>query len=206
MNADYVCDGQMNLFEWLHQQAMPLQEESPILLHPGDKVYLVVRGDIEEHTVINRTWELAGGDRGYDLDSWQTWNSKIGRTTFTSYEDAEKAANEYIATNVSDVILAKDIKPVKVVAYSYAGYEDDVIDYYAILEDGNIYYRYGSLYEHIGTDIEIKKFEKDMADTIKNHKDIIILEDYNPIFKNMYKVDNKDNWLYAAARYQYFYL
>ena len=45
-----------------------------------------------------------------------------------------------------------------------------------------------------------------MADTIKNHKDIIILEDYNPIFKNMYKVDNKDNWLYAAARYQYFYL
>lgn len=206
MNADYICDGQMNLFEWLHQQAMPLQEESPILLHPGDKVYLVVRGDIEEQTVLDRTWELSGGDRGYDLDHWQTWNSKIGKTTFTSFEDAEKAANEYIAANANDVILAKDIKSVKVVAYSYAGYEDDVIDYYAILESGNIYYNYGCLYEHIGTDIEIKKFEENMANNIKNHKDINILEDYKPTFKNMYKVDKKDNWLYAAARYQYFYL
>lgn len=206
MKADYVCDGQMNLFEWLHQQAMPLQEESPILLHPGDKVYLVVRGDIEEHTVLDRTWSLSGGNRGYALDDYTTWNDRIGITTFTSYEDAEKAANEYITTNATDVILAKDIKPVKVVAYSHAGYEDDVINYYAILEDGNIYYRYGSLYEHIGIDTEIKKFEKDMADTIKNHKDITILEDYKPIFKNMYKVDKKDNWLYAAARYQYYHL
>lgn len=204
MNANYVCDGQMNLFEWLHQQAMPLQEESPILLHPGDKVYLVVRGDIEEHTVLDRTWSLSGGNRGYDLDHWQTWNSKIGKTTFTCYEDAEKTANEYIAANENDVILAKDIKPVKVVAYSYAGYEDDVIDYYAILEDGNIYYSYGSMYEHIGTDAEIKKFEQGMAESIKNHKNITILEDYKPTFKNMYKVDKKDSWLYAAARYQYF--
>ncbi len=204
MNADYVCDGQMNLFEWLHQQAMPLQEESPILLHPGDKVYLVVRGDIEEHTVLDRTWELSGGDRGYDLDHDMTWNCRIGKTTFTDFKDAEKVANEYIAAN--DVILAKDIKTVKVVAYSHAGYEDDVINYYAILENGNIYYSYGCIYEHIGTDTEIKKFEVGMANDIKNHKDITILEDYKPTFKNMYKVDKKDNWLYAAARYQYFEL
>lgn len=68
MNANYICDGQMSIFDLLRKE----EPKSPILLHPGDKVYLVVRGDIEEHTVLNRTWELSGGDRGYDLDSWQT--------------------------------------------------------------------------------------------------------------------------------------
>ena len=204
MNADYVCDGQMNLFEWLHQQAMPLQEESPILLHPGDKVYLVVRGDIEEHTVLNRTWELSGSDRGYDLDHWTTWNSKIGRTTFTSYKDAKKAANEYITTNATDVILAKDIKPVKVVAYSYIYYEHEIIYFYAILEDGTVYRHSDGIYEHIGKDAkyEINYFEERM----NMKKDITILEDYKPTFNNMYKVDKNDNWLYAAARYQWFSL
>jgi len=203
MNADYICDGQMSIFDLLRKE----EPKSPILLHPGDKVYLVVRGDIEEHTVLNRTWGLSGGDRGYDLDSWQTWNSKIGRTTFTSYEDAEKAASEYIATNATDVILAKDIKPVKVVAYSYIFYEREIIYFYAILDDGTVYRHSDGTYDHISKDAEyeINYFEERMNMT-KDRTDITILEDYKPTFKNMYKIDKKDNWLYAAARYQYFLL
>ena len=55
--------GQINLFDIFKNEP----EEAPILLNPGQIVYIVVRGDIEKYKVSDRTWNLSGGNRGYDL-------------------------------------------------------------------------------------------------------------------------------------------
>ena len=191
------CEGQMNLMDLLVPETTP--NEAPVMLTEGQKVYKVVRGDVYEHTVGGRTWNCGNNNRGYDLDYDTTWNTQIGRYVFTDRESADKVAAQYLEENLQH-ILGKDIRTTEVVAYRVWPNERDVIQWYAVLENGDIYFCYGSKYEHIGKKKEIKQFEENREYYISSDG-YTELQDYKPEFKNMYKCDKSDAWLYAEARY-----
>ncbi len=191
------CEGQMNLMDLLAPETTP--NEAPVMLTEGQKVYKVVRGDVYEHTVGGRTWTCGNNNRGYDLDYDTTWNTQIGRYVFTDRESADKVAAQYLEENLQH-ILGKDIRTTEVVAYRVCPSERDVIQWYAVLENGDIYFHYGSKYEHIGKKKEIKQFEENRKYYIGSDG-YTELQDYKPEFKNMYKCDKSDDWLYAEARY-----
>lgn len=66
------CEGQISIMDLL--APVIRTAEIPCLLHEGQTVYKVVRGDVETHTVQKRTWTCGGNNRGYDLDGDVTWN------------------------------------------------------------------------------------------------------------------------------------
>ena len=83
--------GQINLFDIFKEEP----KESPVLLNPGQIVYLVVRGDIEPYKVSDRSWDIQGTNTGYDLfniesntNSNVTWNVNINKDTFTDKDSA----------------------------------------------------------------------------------------------------------------------
>lgn len=191
------CEGQMNLMDLLVPETTP--NEAPVMLTEGQKVYKVVRGDVYEHTVGGQTWNCGNNNRGYDLDYDTTWNTQIGRSVFNDRESADKVAAQYLEENLQH-ILGKDIRTTEVVAYRVCPNERDVIQWYAVLEDGDIYFHYGSKYDHIGKKTEIKQFEENRKYYIGSDG-YTELQDYKPEFKNMYKCDKSDAWLYAEARY-----
>lgn len=192
-----------DLFNFMSPQVK--KEEPPILLHEGQKVYKVVRGDVEEHIVTGeKSWVCGENNRGYRLKRisgcWDvTWNRSIGVNVFTDLQEANVKAEKYIAEN--DCILAGNIKAKAVVAYRYLYDGREIIQYYAVLDDEAVYFHYASQYRHIGKKKEIIQFEKDRE---KNRKreEYEEIEDYQPVFANMYKCKN-DSWIYAEAKYQY---
>lgn len=198
------CYGQMSLMEFF--MSIDHKNEPPILLSEGQTVYKVVRGDIETHIVTGETWECGGGNRGYRLKRidgcWDcTWNTQINQTVLTDLEAAKRVAELYLAKN--EHILANDIHAIKVVAYSHKYNGSEIINFYATLKDGNVYYHYGSMYEHIGKKDEIKKFEEGRREYI-NSQEYAELENYQPEYANMYKCTKGDKeWIYAAARYEF---
>lgn len=193
-----------DLFNFMSPQVK--KEEPPILLHEGQKVYKVVRGDVEEHIVTGKkSWVCGENNRGYWLKKisgcWDvTWNSSIGVNVFTDLQEANAKALEYIAEN--DCILSGEIKAKEVVAYKYVYDGREIRRFYAVLDDGSVYYDYGSMYAHIGTEKEIKEFEIEKVDNRKRHSDYEEITDYKPVFANMYKC-KYGTWKYAEARYQY---
>lgn len=198
------CDGQMSLMDFI----MPIvpQNEPPILLSEGDTVYKVIRGDIETCVVTCDTWNCGGGDRGYRLNRINgfhdcAWNTQINKVIFANLEDARRVAEQYLSKN--EHILAQDIHYTKVVAYKYQYRGREITEHYSILENGNVYFHYGGMYEHIGKEKEIKDFEI----VRNNHVDsngYAELRDYQPEYANMYKCTKGDKkWLYAAARYEF---
>lgn len=192
------CEGQMSLMDLLAPVAT--DNEPPRLLSAGQTVYKVVRGDVEECIVGERTWACGEGNRGYDLDKGMAWNTQIGRSVFTEREPAERVAAQYLSEH--EHILGKDIRAARVVAYRYMYFDREVINFYAVLENGDVYFHYGSMYQHIGKKAEIKKFEKDRSEHIESawYEE---LSDFQPEYKTMYKC-KRDKWLYAEAEYEYF--
>lgn len=179
--------------------------EPPMLLCEGQKVYKVIRGDVEECIATGETWAYCENGRGYRLKRmdglWDaTWNSSIGLNVFTDMQKAIEEAEKYIKDN--DCIRAKDINAKDVVAYRYLYNEREITQFYAVLDDGTVYYKYGGMYEHIGRKKEIVKFENERNSNRKRHLGYEEIMDYHPAFVNMYKCGNS-NWLYATARYQY---
>ena len=198
--------GQISLadfMDFLYPQPKP--NEPPILLYEGQKVYKVIRGDVEECIFAGETWAYHESGRGYRLKRmdglWDTiWNSSIGLNAFTDMKKAIEEAEKYIKDN--DCIRAKDINAKDVVAYRYLYNEREITQFYAVLDDGTVYYKYGGMYEHIGRKKEIAKFENERNSNRKRHLGYEEIMDYHPAFVNMYKCSNSD-WLYATARYQY---
>lgn len=192
-----------DLFNFMSPQVK--KEEPPILLHEGQRVYKVVRGDVEEHIVTGESWTCGESNRGYRLKRvggcWDcTWNSSIGLNVFTDLREAQEKAEQYIRDN--DCIRAEDINAKDVVAYKYLYHGCEVINFYAVLDDNTVYYYYGSMYEHIGNKKEINRFEQDRNAREKNNVGYEEISNYQPVFANMYKC-NHDTWIYAAARYKY---
>ncbi len=193
--GNYECDGQINLMDLLIPENS--ENEPPVMLTEGQRVYKVIRGDVKECIVGKRTWSCGHNNRGYDLDRDVTWNTQIGRVVFTEREPAESAAARYLAEN--EHILGKDIRATDVEAYRYMYFDKEVINFYAVLENKNVYFHYGGMYQHIGKKSEIKKFEEDRSKHIESDG-YMELGSYQPEYKNMYRC-NRDSWLYAEARY-----
>ncbi len=192
------CEGQMSLMDLFAPVA--IDNEPPRLLSAGQMVYKVVRGDVEECIVGERTWACCGDDRGYDLDKGMAWNTQINEVVFIERESAERMAAQYLLEH--EHILGKDIRATRVVAYRYMYFNREVINFYAILENGDVYFHYGSMYQYIGKKAEIKKFEKDRNEHTES-TGYEELNDFQPEYKNMYKCKS-DKWLYAEAEYEYF--
>lgn len=192
------CEGQMSLMDLLTPVATG--NEPPRLLSAGQTVYKVVRGDVEECIVGERTWACGTDNRGYDLDKGVTWNTQIDEVVFTEREPAERVAEQYLLEN--EHILGKDIRATRVVAYRYKYYDREVINFYAVLGNGDVYFRYGSMYQHIGKKDEIKEFEKARSKHIES-AEYEELSDFQPEYKTMYKRKHK-SWLYAEAGFEYF--
>lgn len=199
--------GQISLvdfMDFLSPQTKP--NEPQILLYEGQKVYKVFRGDVGECIVTGeKSWICGENNRGYRLKRidgcWDvTWNDSIGLNVFTDLHEAHEKAENYIRDN--DCIRAKDINAKEVVAYRYLYDSREITQFYAVLDDGTVYYRYGGMYEHIGSKKEIAKFENERNENRKRHLGYEEIKDYYPVFVNMYKCSNSD-WLYATARYQY---
>ena len=122
------CEGQISIMDLL--APVIRTAEIPCLLHEGQTVYKVVRGDVETHTVQKRTWTCGGNNRGYDLDGDVTWNSQIGKIIFTSREPAERVAQEYLAEY--EHILAENIRATGVIAYRYEYRGREIVQSYSI--------------------------------------------------------------------------
>lgn len=194
---NYSCQGQMSIFDFMER------DEPAILLKPGEHVWEVLVGDAFEYEVEDWTYLCGEKDRGYgliDLESSngnfhtysRAWNSTIGVTIFKTFEEAMVEAKK----NLEKVehILAEDMNPKKVVAFTSNRWRTEYVEWYAELGDGLFYYHYGSMYDHIGSEKEIRKFKEKLCEC-----EGVEVKDYHPTFKNMYKVDDKE-WLYAGAK------
>lgn len=78
------------------KQTLP-PTEPPVLLVPGEIVYKVVLGDIEQFVVTPETWLCGRVNRGYRLkkeNCWDvTWNTQINKVVFTIPEPAMQVTN-----------------------------------------------------------------------------------------------------------------
>lgn len=128
-----------------------VDNEPPILLSEGQTVYKVVRGDVEECIAEGRTWVCGEDNRGYDLDKGMAWNTQIDKVVFTDLEAAKRVAERYLAEH--EHVLGKDIRATEVVAYRYMYNGLEIVNFYAVLENGDVYFRYGGMYEHIGSSL-----------------------------------------------------
>lgn len=196
--------GQMSLFDIFKEE----NNESPVLLSPGQLVYLVIRGDVETYKVSEHSWDLwEGKDRGYDLlgidgnSHNTTWNRNINEDTFLSHYDAVAKASDYINSN--DCILSDDMYIKKLVAYKHTYLEKEIVEWYAILDNDMVYFHYGCMYDHISSINEIAAFEKKVHENNYNIEEIF---DYKPKFKNMYRCCKDCKWMYASAHYQYMHI
>lgn len=200
----------------------PKEIEPPILLHEGQMVYQILRCEIIPYKVGTSTWVYNtcndGKKRNYDLltlDEHPTHsicgNDSINNGTYLNLEDAKRWQAKMIEIFGDELLPAENMKIEKVVAYSYIhsdfyknGTDKEVINFYAILDNGMIYLHTGSKYEHCYNNVEvgIEEFEKDKAELLKHHKDITDLSEYEPVLQNMYK-SGHDTWDWSEARYCY---
>lgn len=197
------CEGQMSLMDLL--APVVVNKEPPILLSEGQTVYKVVRGDVEIHVVTGETWTCNESNRGYRLKRmggcWDcTWNTQINKIIFANLEEAKRIAEQYFEKN--EHILAGNIKATEVVAYKIVPTYGERIAFYAVLEDGTVYFHYDCMYDHIGSACEIESFENNRQTTIGKIGGYEILDNYQPEYKNMYKCNSK-GWKYAEARYEF---
>jgi len=200
--------GQISIFDFIKPS------EPDIILHPGEHVYKVIKGDIIEYEVEDWTYTCGEHDRGYGLvyidpenpnSEFHTysraWNSSFegeNQYIFRDRKEAEQKAKENLKRY--EHILAEDIKPNKVVAYEFTYYGGKRIYFYAELSDGSVYRDSDGCFAHIGkAETEIATFNRGMK-AKEEQLGITRLIDYKPKFKNMYECEDR-NWKYAESGY-----
>ncbi len=201
-----MINGQIDMFAYLKEQE-PVKE-SPVLLQAGQKVYLVIKGDVIPYTVLEETWTLEAGNRGYRLLKDNgcygcTWNDAIGSSCFTDFESACNVAENYLRD--ADVIRKEDIKPIKTVAYSYTRSGDNrkMIAFYSELDNGMVYIKEFITYHHIvEKEKKTKAIKRFMEQQEFKYNDVKQV-DYEPVFKNMYRIRQECDWDYAEAEHSY---
>lgn len=99
-----------------------------------------------------------------------------------------------------DVILASDICPVKTIAYQCGC----LTAFYSELPDGSIYMKEFRTFAHLVLPQNVKKFVKFFMNQpeITNHEAVLI-PNYIPKFKNMYKIRQDYDWDYSEAHHGY---
>ena len=219
--ANKQIEGQMSLFDFIEVPLVaveaPKKHHAPIIFHEGDIIYQVLGAEIIPYRVAAHTWEYDaenGVGRGYQLDTLDehpshntVWNHSTN--FFKTLEEANKKA-ELMREIIGDDLLPKEqmnIVEVKAYTYIYSDFYKDgtdrqVINFYALLDNGLIYVHSGSKYEHCYKDIKkgVKEYEEDKERLLEYNKDITELSDYMPALQNMYK-SSHDTWDWAEARY-----
>lgn len=131
-----------------------------------------------------------------------TNNDEIGERTFLSYRDAKEKACGYLRSH-TDIILADDIKPLSIAAYSYVRAFDDRVmtAFYCDLGDDMYYIQEFMTFHYICKGKKwIKRFMEQHEFKHGNPQEI---QGYEPRFKNMYKCVKPSDWLYAESGYSY---
>lgn len=198
-------DGQIDMLSYL--KSLEPVTEPPLLLKEGQEVFLVVKGDVVPYTVLSETWTY-DGERGYRLQKKSgiyncTWNKSIGVTCFKDYESAHEAAKFYLKGK--DIIMAENIKPIKTVAYSYIRECDnrEMIAFYSELDNGMVYIKEFVTYHHIVEANKKGKAIKRFMDQQEFKNNDVKQIEYEPEFKNMYRIRQKYDWDYAEAEHSY---
>lgn len=181
-----------------------IKPEPEVLLNVSQHIYKVIRGDVDELIYTGETWLCdEGKERGYRLKQLKgcydcTWNREIGSIVFYNREDACTVAKKYQQSH--DVILASDICPVKTIAYQCGC----LTAFYSELPDGSIYMKEFRTFAHLVLPKNVKKFVKFFMNQpeITNHEAVLI-PNYIPKFKNMYKIRQDYDWDYSEAHHSY---
>lgn len=195
--------GQIDMFAFMQQE-----KEPQILLSEGQEVYVVNKAEVIKCTATGESWICGENNRSYRLVKENglyeiTWNSKIlGKEAFTDYESAREKAEEYLKFH-DGIILAGDIKPISITAFSYIRNVDsqDMTAFYCDLGDDMYYIKEFMTYHHIikGKNA-IKRFMEQQEFEYCNSKKI---DGFLPHFKNMYKCMEQSDWEYAEYEYCY---
>lgn len=195
------CRGQINIFDIIK----PEIKEPQILLTPGQRVYVLKKGDVKTATVTAETWEC-GTERGYRLQYTAngygcTWNSELGKKIFTEKEEAVKRAEEFILTH--DVIPAENICSVKTTAYQYIRETDNrlMTAFYAELDSGMVYIKEFMTYGHLVKAERKKEAIRQFMEQNEFKYCAPTETEYIPQFRNMYLIRQKCDWDYAEADY-----
>lgn len=195
--------GQIDMFAFMQQEKKP-----QILLSEGQKVYVVNKAEVIKCTATGESWICGENNRSYRLVKENglyeiTWNSKIlEKEAFTDYESAREKAEEYLKSH-DGIILAGDIKPISITAFSYIRDVDsqDMTAFYCDLGDDTYYIKEFITYHHIIKGKKaIKRFMEQQAFEHCNPKEI---DGFLPHFKNMYKCTEQSDWEYAECDYCY---
>lgn len=201
--------GQINMFDFMKSQEPATVP--PKLLKAGQEVFLVVKGDVEPYIVLDETWLYGenNDERRYRLQRPNggtynsTGNKNIGISCFQDYESAQKVAEAYLCAN--DVIRAEDIKPIKTVAYRYIRKCDnrEMTAFYSELNNGMLYIREFVTFHHIVTaDKKQKAIKRFMEQQDFKYEDVKQIE-YEPTYKNMYRIRQQYDWDYSEAGHSY---
>lgn len=203
-----MINGQIDMFSYLKSQE-PVTEP-PIMLKAGQEVFLVVKGDVVPYKVLDETW-ICGElheERGYRLIHQRgtynvTWNKYIGVSCFLDYDEAHGVGEAYLREK--NVIRKENIKPIKTVAYSYIRKSDnrEMIAFYSELANGMVYIKEFMTYHHIvEAGKKAKAIKRFMEQQEFKNNEVEQIE-YEPVFKNMYRIRQEYDWDYAEAEHGY---
>lgn len=199
---------QLDLFSYLK----PPKSEIPFIISPRQEIYIVDKADVEKMTVEDeKTW-ICGNIRYYRLRKEcgtydVTNNDEIGERAFLNYEDARNKTYEYLRSHIG-VILAEDIKPLSIVAYSYVRKCDNrtMTAFYCNLGEDMYYIKEFMTFHHICKNGKKKKenvIDKFMEQQEFKYENPQEIQGYVPHFNNMYKCVKPFDWLYAECGYAY---
>lgn len=199
--------GQISLFDMWNQLGKTLSEP-PVLLHDGQKLYVVIKGDVKKARVTGESWVCEENNRGYRLEFENgaygcTWNNRMDKDVFLVEGNAVTKAEEYLKNH--EVIRAEEICPVRTVAYQYIRDIDNHImtAFYSELDNGMIYMKKFITFHHI---VEANKKEKAIKEFMQQDEfkyEAVEEVKYEPVFKNMYRIRQKYDWDYAEAGHSY---
>ncbi len=202
--------GQITLWEAMELLAgRELKEEPPVLLQPGQTVYMLKKGDVRQAIVLDETW-VYDESRGYRLQYGSggtydcAWNTSIDKQCFLDREPAVAKAEKFLKEH--EVIRAEDIHAVNTTAYRYIRECDGftMTAFYCELDNGMLYMKEFYTYHHIIVD---KKKQKKAIQKFMEQNDIkdgnAVQIDYEPVFKNMYRIRQQYDWDYAEAGHSY---
>lgn len=199
---------QLDLFSYLK----PPKSEIPFIISPRQEIYIVDKADVEKMIVDDEETWICGNCRYYRLRKEcgtydVTNNDEIGERAFLNYEDARNKTYEYLRSHI-DIILAEDIKPLSIVAYSYVRNCDNrtMTAFYCDLGDDMYYIKEFMTFHHICKNGKKKKenvIDKFMEQQEFKYENPQEIQGCVPHFKNMYKCVKPSDWLYAEHRYVY---
>ena len=212
---DYFCTGQMSIFDILTEKD-DLREalttpQSSLALTDNQAVFRVTKGlidifiykgdnwTIEKDGVIETIYSVQDG-HGYDSFP----ESALGITYFTTAEEAENKAEQYILEHRNDILIVRPKDIVQTVAWSFIRACDGrkMTAFISELKNGMTYMKDFYTYYHVLD----KKFDKVLKEytksfTFRQHDNLVEEVNFTPITHILYACEEGNSWTYAEARY-----